>query len=84
MMVQMLDPAGLSKTFVIQDSAGGTQADEAAVIRTLLAAIRSLGRCRQLNPAADYGPLVEPVRKLAKHSNALVRTDAEELSRQLP
>lgn len=83
-LAQMLDPVALSTTFVIQDGAGATRADEAAIIRTLLAALRSLDRCRQLSPTADFSPLVEPVRKLTEHPNPLIRTDAEHVYRRIP
>jgi hypothetical protein len=80
----MLDEEELRSLFVVQSKKGGTeQPDQAAVVETILNALKAVALLHEKNPQFDLSSLQANLDKLAHNPNAAVQTEAGRVVRAL-
>jgi hypothetical protein len=73
----MLDEDELKSIFVVQSKKGGAaQPDQAAVIETMLNALKAVAELHNKDPQRDLSSLRPNIDKLAHHPNAALQTEA--------
>ncbi len=73
----MLDEEELRSIFVVQSKKGGAeQPDQAAVVETMLNALKAVAELHRKNPQLDLSSLQPNIDKLAHNPNAAVQTEA--------
>lgn len=78
LLQSMLDEDELGGIFVVQAKKGGSeQPDQAAVVETILNALKAVAELHRKNPQLDLSSIRPAIDKLAHNPNAAVKAEAE-------
>ena len=82
-IAEMLDQEELSSHFHVDMPGTERIIDEPLVFATMIGGLRSLKSLHATSPEADFSPVLESLEALAGNENAVVRSEANELLRNL-
>jgi hypothetical protein len=77
MLAEMLNPDELREVFRVKTANNADEADEAAVVQTLVVALQAVAELHQHQPALIDATLRDAVTKLTSHPDAAVANEAK-------